>query len=132
MCPIFENRKKVVNPSPYSIRHTSNKKLCSSTVQRHATQDHPWSFVYNIFGYTTTRVEWFSLFCDFQKRAHCYRLAIFLWVQFQKIGEFCCVRARRTRSKIFIFKKSQGPWKWIFFFKVGMNLPLTSKTNCQK
>ena len=61
------------------------------------------------------RVEWFSLFCDFRKRAHCFRLTIFLWVQIQKIAEFCRVRARRMRGKILSFKKSLGPWKWIFF-----------------
>ena len=34
----------------------------------------------------------------------------FLWVQFQKIGKF-----GRARWKVFTFKKSQGPLKWIFF-----------------
>ena len=64
-----------------------------------------------------SRVERFSLFSNFWKRAHCYRLAIILWVQIQKIGEFCSVCAGRTCGKNFIFKKSQGPWKWIYFFK---------------
>ena len=43
------------------------------------------------------------IFCDFRKWAHCNRLAIFLLVQFLKIGEFW-----RVRSKVFILKKSQG------------------------
>ena len=55
------------------------------------------------------RVEWFSLFCDFRKRAHCYRLAIFLWVQFQKIGEFC--------RQNFHFQKITGTLKMNIFFK---------------
>ena len=29
----------------------------------------------------------FHLFCDFRKWAHCYRLAVFLWVQFPKIRQ---------------------------------------------
>ena len=50
------------------------------------------------------RVEWFSLFCDFRKRAHCYRLAIFLWVQFQKIGEFSFSKITGTlKINIFFF-----------------------------
>ena len=75
------------------------------------------------FGTYCIKVEWFSLFCDFRKRAHCYRLAIFLWFQFQKIGEFW--------RQNFHFQKITGTLK-INIFKVGMNLPLTSKTNCQK
>ena len=64
---------------------------------------------------TQYTVGWsdFHFFWNFWKRAHCYRLAIFVWVQFKKFSEFCRVR---TRRKIFIFKKSQGPWKLIFFF----------------
>ena len=35
--------------------------------------------------------------------------AVFLEVQFQKIGNFGRASARRTRGKVFIFQKSQGP-----------------------
>ena len=52
------------------------------------------------------RVEWFSLFFDFRKWAHCYQLALFLWVKFQKIDEFFQVRTPRTRCIFFIFKNS--------------------------
>ena len=60
------------------------------------------------FGTYCIKVEWFSLFCDFRKRAHCYRLAIFLWFQFQKIGEFW--------RQNFHFQKITGTLKINIFF----------------
>ena len=66
------------------------------------------------------RVEWvIELFCDFLKRALCCRSSIFLWVQFQKIGEFH-------------FKKFTGTLKMIFCVKICKYLSFTSKNNCQK
>ena len=47
-------------------------------------------------------------FCNFWKWAHCYQLAIFLWVRFQKIGNFCHTLAVDT-PKSFHFKKSLRP-----------------------
>ena len=63
------------------------------------------------FGTYCKKVEWFSLFCDFRKRAHCYRLAIFLWFQFQKIGEFW--------RQNFHFQKITGTLKMNIFFKLA-------------
>ena len=56
-----------------------------------------------------TRVEWYSTFCDFRKRALCCRSGIFLWVQFQKIGEFGLARSWLMHGKFFTLIKSQGP-----------------------
>ena len=54
----------------------------------------------------SNRVEWFRPFCNFRKETHFCRSGILLGVQFQKIGNFCRARARRTRGKVFIFRKS--------------------------
>ena len=61
-----------------------------------------------------TRVEWYRTFLNFWKQALCCRSGIFLWVQFQKIGEFDPECTRCMRSKVFNFKKSQVPQKWIW------------------
>ena len=53
-------------------------------------------------------METFSFFW-FWIPTHLSRSGIFLGVKFPKIGNFGRVRACRTCSKIFIFKKSQGP-----------------------
>ena len=74
----------------------------------------------------------FHFFCEFRKSTHCYWLAIFLWVQCQKISEFCRVHSQRKRGKVFIFKKSQGPQKWICFWKVCKNLSFISKNKFQQ
>ena len=34
---------------------------------------------------------------------------VFLWVQIQKVSQFSHADARRTRSKVYLFEKSQGP-----------------------
>ena len=61
------------------------------------------------------------LFYFFQKLAHCYWLAIFLWVQFQKIGKFCQVRTPRTRRNFFAFLKNHRDLEneYFFFFFAG-------------
>ena len=38
-----------------------------------------------------------------------------LWVKFRKISKFDQARERRMSGKVFIFKKSQRPQKWICF-----------------
>ena len=62
-----------------------------------------------------SRVEWFSLFAIFENG----HIAID-WLYFYEFNS----------KKYANFSKSQVTC--IFFFLVGMNLPLTSKTNCQK
>ena len=73
-----------------------------------------------------------ALFLDFRKPTHFCWSSIFLGTQFQKIGNFGRSRTRSTRSKVFIFKKSQGPQLFIFFLKIFKNLPDASKNNRQK
>ena len=79
-------------------------------------------------------VGWSDLvhFCYFRKATGFSWLGIFLWVQFPKICEFRQVHACHTGGKVFIFKKSQRPYKFIYFLKIWRNLFFTSKNNRQK
>ena len=52
-------------------------------------------------------MEWFSTFFRFLKTRFCWS-GIFLWVQFQKIGNFGQARAGHKRGKVLILKESQG------------------------
>ena len=55
----------------------------------------------------------FHFICDSRKWAKCYDWLYFYELSSKKSANF----ASCGRGKIFIFKKSQGPWKWIFFFE---------------
>ena len=72
-----------------------------------------------------TRVEWFTIFCDFRKWTHCWRSSIFLWIQFfKKICKF------RTCWKV---KKNSGTLKMNVFFILANAFRLhTYKKTCRK
>ena len=54
------------------------------------------------------RVEWFSLFFDFWKRAHCYRLVFFYEFNSKKLANFakCPLCTPCTSRTFFIFNKT--------------------------
>ena len=68
-----------------------------------------------------TRDEWFSLFFDFWKWAHCYQLSKFLWAHFKKIFEFCSAH----EIKISFSKNHKELENQYFFLKNSRNLPCT-------
>ena len=87
------------------------------------------------------RVEWYSTFCDFRKRAHCCRSVTFVSVQFRKIVKFCHTNSAFTRSKVFSLVLSEESTKLIFyqrslqnsyFLKICKYLPFTLKSNRPK
>ena len=75
-----------------------------------------------LYIYVHCTVGWsdLAIFCYFRKVTGFCWSGIFLGGQFQKIYKFCSVR--RTRGKVFIFKKLQGPQLWIFLCEHLQNL----------
>ena len=77
------------------------------------------------------RVEWYSTFCDFLKRALRCRSRIFLWVQLKKNPANLVARAAHSRQS-FHFPKIAGTLTMNIFWNLCKYLPFTSKNNPQK
>ena len=71
---------------------------CDELLQDHGTR---LQFC-GISSLVSSRVGGIFIFCDFQKWAHCCRLAFFSSI-LKKIGNFSLAPARRTRGKVLIF-----------------------------
>ena len=98
------------------------RRLCR-VYTKHSSSFRSWHQGFSSWFYST--IGWSSTFCYFRKRALCCQSGIFLWVQFQKIGEFGRAHATHARQS-FHFQK------WIFFIWICRNLPYTSKNDQQK
>ena len=83
-------------------------------------------FLFYLLPYWTellsTRMEWFSTFCDFWKATR------FCWSGILKKSANFITRAHRTRGKVFIFRQLNYEY---FCVKICRILPYTSKNNRQ-
>ena len=81
----------------------------------------------HLHGLVYNRVEWFYFLAIFEN-GHIAIDWLYLWDQFQKIDEICCVCARQS----FYFQKITETLKMNTFLKVCRNLTFTSKNSCHK
>ena len=56
-------------------------------------------------------MEWYRAFLLFLKRAHCCRTRLFVWVQFQRIGELLRMHASGARAAKFSLSKNHRDLK---------------------
>ena len=81
----------------------------------------------HLHGLVYNRVEWFYFLAIFEN-GHIAIDWLYLWDQFHKIDEICCVCARQS----FYFQKITETLKMNTFLKVCNNLTFTSKNSYHK